>query len=148
MLNGGSGHKRLTCGEIRSSVGMSATEMRMRSMPRLYCADHGKEHEARTAGNEALYRQEGETVLIVQGRLNSGPWRCDHCNTPLGKGDTACLIAAFPRWLTASTPAYDFAYERQYFAVRKAEITAYGAAWQGVADALGKPSSVEKASVW
>lgn len=43
-------------------------------MPYLYCEEHGREHEARVIGNQATFRQAGEGVLIVHGRLTSGPW--------------------------------------------------------------------------
>ncbi len=38
-------------------------------MPRLYCKRHGTEHEARVIGQEAVYRQDGEIILIVKGTL-------------------------------------------------------------------------------
>ena len=88
---------------------------------------------ADAAGNQRRYREEGETVLIVRGRLISGPWLCDRCNAELDAGMVAWLVSAFPRWVTESTPDYDFASERRYFALEGDEVTAYGAAWPGVA---------------
>jgi hypothetical protein len=64
-------------------------------MPYLFCAEHGKEHEATSQAEQENYRLLGETVLIVKGRLISGPWRCDRCGTRLKKGNPACLVTAF-----------------------------------------------------
>jgi hypothetical protein len=98
-------------------------------MPRLYCEEHGREQEADTSRNQELYRQEGESVLIVKGRLISGPWRCDRCNATLTKGTLACLLTAFPGWMTESMYDYDFAYERKYFGKTHDGAAVYGAAW-------------------
>lgn len=100
-------------------------------MARLYCEEHGKEHEAHVIGQAAISCQEGESVLIVKGTLISGGWLCDRCNAPLGKGDQAYLLSVFPRWVTEQMPGYAFINERQYFSVEKAEIAVYGAAWPG-----------------
>lgn len=100
-------------------------------MPRLYCEPHGREHEARAIVQEATYRQLGESVLIVRGELISGPWLCDECHALLARGSRARLLTAFPLWVVEQMPAYDLAYERHYFAVEKAEVAVYGAAWSG-----------------
>lgn len=101
-------------------------------MARLYCEDHGKEHEARVIGQASTYCQEGESILIVKGKLVSGGWLCDRCNVPLGKADQAYLLTVFPQWITEQVPDYDFMHERQYFAIKKAEVAVYGAKWPGV----------------
>jgi hypothetical protein len=99
-------------------------------MPYLYCAADGRIHENRAIGQQELYREEGESVLIVRGILKSGPWRCDKCNAQLRKGDPACLLSAFSRYDTQSMHYYDFAYERRYFAMKGADTLALiGAAW-------------------
>ena len=100
-------------------------------MATLFCEPHGREHEARVIGQQAIYRQEGETILIVKGKLISGGWLCDRCNAPLEKGNPACLLVVFPRWITEQIPGYDFIREREYFAVEKAEVAVYGAEWPG-----------------
>ena len=100
-------------------------------MARRYCERRGREHEARVGGRASIYCHEGETILIVKGKLLSGGWLCDRCNASLGKGSQACLLIVFPRWVTEQMPDYDFRHERQYFAVEKAEIAVYGAAWPG-----------------
>ena len=100
-------------------------------MPHLYCDQHGKEHEARVIGQRAVYRGDGESVLIVKGRLITGGWLCDRCNAPLGKGNRAYLLTVFPRWIAERMQGYDFAYERQYFAVERADVAVYGAEWRG-----------------
>ena len=100
-------------------------------MPHLYCEQHGKEHEARVIGQTSIYRQDGESVLIVKGRLISGGWLCDRCNVPLGKTKQAYLMTTFPRWITENMHGYDFDYERRYFAVERAEVAVYGAEWPG-----------------
>lgn len=105
-------------------------------MPRLYCEAHGRDHEDTSARNQELYRQEGDTVLIVKGTLISGPWLCDRCNAELKKGQPAILLLAYPRWITESMDKYDFSYERRYFAVEKAKVAVYGAEWPGVARAV------------
>jgi hypothetical protein len=105
-------------------------QARRRVMSYLYCAADGRIHENRVISQEELYREEGESVLIVKGILKRGPWRCDKCNLPLRKGDPACLLSAFPRYDTQSMHYYDFAGERRYFAMKGAEtLTLIGAAW-------------------
>jgi hypothetical protein len=98
-------------------------------MPRLYCHQHGQEHEAATKARQEFYRQEGETVVIIKGRLIDGPFLCDRCNAELKEGDPACLASAFPRWITESTHDYKFTYEFRYFALEDDAITVYGAPW-------------------
>ena len=77
-------------------------------MPHLYCEKHGREHKARTSERQELYRQEGESVLIVKDRLISGPWLCDSCNAVLKRGTLAYLCIAYPRFVTESLREYDF----------------------------------------
>jgi hypothetical protein len=98
-------------------------------MPYLFCAEHGEEYQARVSEKQELYRQEGETILVVSGRLRSGPWLCDKCNALLGKGVRATLAVVYPRYITETIHEYDFAYERRYFAVENAEVAVYGAEW-------------------
>ena len=83
------------------------------------------------------YRWFGETVLIVRGRLISGGWQCDKCNAPLNRGHKAWLMTAFPRSMTAGMGDYDFAHEKRYFNMKRAEVAVYGAEWPGVAGASG-----------
>ena len=59
------------------------------------------------------------------------PDRCDKCNVPLTRGDSAMLMTAFPPFMTEAMEAYDFAGERRYFDLAKAEIKLYGASWPG-----------------
>jgi hypothetical protein len=96
-------------------------------MPYLFCKQHGKEHVARSKEEQDNYRLLGETVLIVRGTLISGPWRCDRCNAPLKRRQKAWLVTAFPRHFAEDLEAYDYAYERQYFRIDKAEVKVYGA---------------------
>jgi hypothetical protein len=96
-------------------------------MPRLYCTEHGKEHEATCHEEQENYRLLGETVLIVKGTLTSGPWRCDRCNTRLTKGNPAYLVTAFSRHFAEELDGYDYGYERQYLAMERAEAKLYGA---------------------
>jgi hypothetical protein len=98
-------------------------------MPYLFCEEHGGEYQARVIDNQELYRQKGETILIVTGGLRSGRWLCDKCNAPLSTGSRATLAIAYPRYITESIHQYNFAYERQYFDMEKAEVALYGAAW-------------------
>jgi hypothetical protein len=99
-------------------------------MPILYCDRHGKEHEARVIERWKFYRDEGESVLIVTGRLTTGPWLCDRCNATLRRGRRAYLISAFTRYWTEGMDEYDFTYERGYFAMKGEErVAVYGAAW-------------------
>ena len=98
-------------------------------MPRLYCETHGREDEAATTQRQEHYHQEGESVLIVSGKLRSGPWLCDRCNETIGRGSVAYLTSAFPRWITEQMHGYDFADERRYFGGRYDRIAVYGADW-------------------
>jgi hypothetical protein len=109
----------------------------MEPMPHLFCAEHGKEHESRCPEDQENYRWFGETVLIVRGRLISGGWQCDKCNAPLNRGHKAWLMTAFPRSMTAGMGDYDFAHEKRYFNMKRAEVAVYGAEWPGVAGASG-----------
>ena len=112
-------------------------------MPYLYCEQHGQEHQAGTISRQEELRQEGESVLIVGGTLVSGPWRCDRCNARLAKGDRAVWVYAFPSHCRGTLYDYDFAYEREYFAMRKSDTAAvYGADWPDDSDrhpAEGQP---------
>ena len=92
-------------------------------------------HEGSEAA--ALSRWFGETVLIVRQRLISGGWQCDKCNAPLNRGHKAWLMTAFPRSMTAGMGDYDFAHEKRYFHMKRAEVAVYGAEWPGVAGASG-----------
>lgn len=111
-------------------------------MPRLYCERHGREDEARIIAQQQEYRQAGESVLVTQGSLKSGPWLCDRCNEELRKGDTAYLFNPFTAYESEHMERYDFAYEREYFAAKGTEATVYGRRWPGVAtpgtDATGR----------
>jgi hypothetical protein len=99
-------------------------------MPYLYCARHGSEREADIAARRTVYRQEGETVLVVAGTLTSGPWMCDRCGDELDKGDQAWLVSSFSRSMHERLCDYDFGYELEYFAMTKRDqATSYGAAW-------------------
>lgn len=100
-------------------------------MPYLYCAKHGKEYESRTAGREEFYRREGETILIMRGKLISGPWRCDQCYVVLPKRRIACLVRAFSSWFRGGMEIYDFSYERGFFDTEQVEAKVYGAEWPG-----------------
>src|SRR5262249_37651622 len=93
----------------------------------------GRGHEACVIGLEEQYRQEGESVLILRGKLISGQWRCGACNARLCTGATACLIAAFPRWIAESLGDYEFeaAYASRYFNVVEVATAVYGAAEPG-----------------
>ena len=106
-------------------------------MPRLYCEEHGREHEARCESEHEKYLMLGETALIVHGTLFSGPWQCDRCNEPLRRGQKAWLMTAFPRSVTAGMGDYDFAYEKRYFNMKRAEVAVYGAEWPVAAGASG-----------
>lgn len=101
-------------------------------MPYLYCAAHGRGHENRSIAEQDAYRQAGESVLVVSGKLTSGPWRCDICNATLIKGDQATLLSTFAAQVTASIQHYEFTAERRYFAMCGEEaIAVYGAPWPG-----------------
>jgi hypothetical protein len=96
-------------------------------MPYLFCPPHGSEHESKARRKEQHYRDAGEIVLVVHGRLSSGPWLCDRCGDALDKGDEAWLVSAFPRHFHDSLCDYDFGYEQAYFAMTKRdEARAYG----------------------
>lgn len=114
-------------------------------MARLYCEEHGRQDEAQTIERQEHYRQEGETVLIIAGRLKSGPWLCDRCNDTLDRGSVAYLVTGLPRWITESEPRYDFAHERRYFRIDQAEVSVYGAAWPAITAAsrrtTGRPAN-------
>jgi hypothetical protein len=99
-------------------------------MPRLYCEKHARDRETAMIGSEDVYRQADEVVLVVTGKLISGPWHCDRCNVQLRKGDPASLMSAFPSHCRDDLYDYSFRYERQYFAINKSlTATAYGAKW-------------------
>jgi hypothetical protein len=99
-------------------------------MPRLYCAEHGREREADVASHHAFYRQEKEFVLVANGTLTSGPWLCDRCSSQLVAGDPAWLISSFPSHFRDRLYDYDFGYERGYFAMNARDKAAfYGADW-------------------
>src|SRR5262249_51307118 len=105
------------------------------------CAADGRERESAVKRRQADIRREGESVLIVKGKLISGPWRCDHCNSELNEGGTAYLHAAYPRHLTEAMDEYGFEMERHYFALTGEDRMAlYGAAWPGgpIAKMLGR----------
>jgi hypothetical protein len=97
----------------------------------LYCTVHGRGQENRTIAYQEDYRRDGESVLIVHGPLKGGSYRCDKCNAPLRRGDDAVLITAFPRFMSEAMESYDFASERRYFDMGKADIRLYGASWPG-----------------
>jgi hypothetical protein len=110
-------------------------------MARLYCAADGRERESAVKRRQADIRREGESVLIVKGKLISGPWRCDDCNAELNKGRTAYLHAAWPRHITEAMDEYDFAMERDFFALTgEDKMALYGAPWPGgtLAQMLGR----------
>jgi hypothetical protein len=98
-------------------------------MPWLYCTAHGREHENRAITRQDDYREEGESVLIVHGKLVTGGHHCDRCNGPLKRGDDAVLVSAFPRFVTEAMGYYDLAYERRYFDMWRASLAVYGAPW-------------------
>ena len=90
---------------------------------------------------QADIRRDGESVLIVKGKLISGPWRCDSCNAELHKGCTAYLYAAYPRHITEAMDEYGFEMERDYFTLTGEDrIALYGTAWPGgtLAQMLGR----------
>jgi hypothetical protein len=103
-------------------------------MPYLYCAVDGKGHENRIIAQQDYYRQQGESVLIVRGLLKGGPWKCDKCNARLKRGDAATLVSAIPRFIAEGMDSYDFAYEKRYFDMKRAEVKVYGARWPGIGD--------------
>jgi hypothetical protein len=101
-------------------------------MPRLYCAECGKQEHAKSVQNRERYQQEGETVLIVTGKLISGPWMCDRCNGGIAVGKQAFLVRAFPKWMIEELHVYDYVYEREYFATEEIEVMTYGVDWPGI----------------
>jgi hypothetical protein len=99
-------------------------------MPHLYCDTHGREREAEIIADQDGYRQAGESVLVVSGKLTHGPFLCDRCNGELAAGQTAWLTSAMPGWVAEGLTDYDFGYERAYFAMAKTDTaTVYGADW-------------------
>ena len=46
-------------------------------------------------------------------------------------------MTAFPRSMTAGMGDYDFAHEKRYLRMKRAEVAVYGAEWPGVAGASG-----------
>jgi hypothetical protein len=96
-------------------------------MPYLFCKEHGQEHETRCREEQENYRRFGETVLAVKGTLVTGPWACDSCNVTLRRGKRAYLMTAFPRYVAETMDTYEFANEKQYFDMKRAEVTLYGA---------------------
>lgn len=95
-------------------------------MPYLFCAEHGQQHAANAIEQQEQYREEGEAVLIFKAPLKASTWLCDRCNAQLGEGDIAYLVTAFSRFFADELASYDFAYERQYFVMEKAEARVYG----------------------
>jgi hypothetical protein len=63
---------------------------------------HGQEHEAHAIEQGSSYRDEGESLLIVRGKLSTGPWLCDRCNATLTRGMIAYLFLPFTRHMTES----------------------------------------------
>ncbi len=98
-------------------------------MPYLYCKQHGRAREKEIIEQEKVYSQAGEIVMVVKGKLNTGPWVCEVCNATLNTGDPAFLVTGFLSPLP-DLKNYAFAYERDYFAMNKIDTaTAYGANW-------------------
>ena len=86
--------------------------------------------EVRTARDQEKYRDAGECVLVVSGRLISEPWYCDRCDQELTVGSTAYLVTALPGWIADGMTDYEFAYERQYFAMTPSDqAIVYGSEW-------------------
>lgn len=99
-------------------------------MPYLFCRKHGPDHEAGTSAMQAELHDLGESVLIVEGRLTSGGWRCDSCHAHLVKGRRAWLKTAFPAHLHDHLADYAFRYERDYFAMTPGDrVASYGTPW-------------------
>jgi hypothetical protein len=118
-------------------------------MPRLFCSRHGIEAEAQSIEEQELYRQEGETVVIVQGRLIHDRWNCDRCNTPLRPGARAYLLSFYPRIFTAGISEYNFSYEQEYFGEVFDRVSVIGSPWHAVtasADRLVKPKKKRSAN--
>jgi hypothetical protein len=102
-------------------------------MPYLLCEQHGHSREAMFAREQDDYRQAGESVLVVKGTLISGPWQCDRCNVKLTRGHKACMATAFARHYTGGTQDYDFAPEKRYFDMTRAQVAVYGVQWPSLA---------------
>jgi hypothetical protein len=99
-------------------------------MARLLCETHGQEEEAETIRDQDKHRAANECILVVRGKLISGPWHCDRCNRELRAGATAYLRTGLPQWVADGLIDYDFGYEREYFAMGKADTAnVYGADW-------------------
>ena len=126
----------MTAGRLPAIVAAKTASERWNPC-RICLHEHGKEHESRCQEDQENYRWFGETVLIVRGRLISGGWQCDKCNAPFNRGHKAWLMTAFPRSMTAGMGDYDFAHEKRYFNMKRAEVAVYGAEWPGVAGASG-----------
>lgn len=124
---------RLTAGRLPAIVAAKTASERWN--PCRICS--APSHESRCQEDQENYRWFGETVLIVRGRLISGGWQCDKCNAPLNRGHKAWLMTAFPRSMNAGMGDYDFAHEKRYFNMKRAEVAVYGAEWPGVAGASG-----------
>jgi hypothetical protein len=101
-------------------------------MSSLYCKTHGREKETEAISDNDSMREEGESVLIVNGRLISGPWRCDRCNAMLNVGDDAYFEAIYPSHMSDRFYDYDFSYECDYFALSVGcRLIVYGSPWPG-----------------
>ncbi|MFO0890929.1 MAG: hypothetical protein U0790_17520 [Isosphaeraceae bacterium] len=101
-------------------------------MSSLYCKIHGRQKEAEAISDNDSMCKAGESVLIVHGRLISGPWLCDRCNAELNEGTEAYFEAIYPSTVTEGIFAYDFSYEREYFALDdEDDMAVYGAPWPG-----------------
>ncbi len=96
-------------------------------MPYLFCKTHGQEHAASCQQDQENYRQLGETVMVVSGKLRSGSWLCDRCNVALRMGATAYLMTAYPRHFAGELENYDYANERHYFQMGSIDVKLYGA---------------------
>ena len=97
-------------------------------MPRLFCQEHGREHEARCIEEQENFRRFGEAVLIVSGPLKSPSHRCRSCNMRLRRGQRGYLVTAFPRFSAEDLGGYDYATEREYLILEHAEARLYGGA--------------------
>ena len=82
-----------------------------------------------------------EAWRILEGKLISGPWRCDSCNSELNEGVTAYLYAAYPRDITEAMDEYGFEIER-FKLTSEDRMALYGAAWPcgPIAQMLGRSS--------
>lgn len=81
-------------------------------MPYLICKMDGGQHKE---GLSQRYEVEigSERLLVVNGRLIGGPWRCEKCNAELKTGDFATLVYAIPSH--SGHGFYDYDLERRYF---------------------------------